>query len=84
VAIGSVIAFGAYIYALKRLPATLVSIHAYINPIVAILLGDLLMNEKLTPFVIVGTITTLLGVYLVNNSFRRKIRLRKSSPAIAD
>jgi drug/metabolite transporter (DMT)-like permease len=48
------------------------------------LLGDLLMNEKLTPFVIVGTITTLLGVYLVNNSFRRKIRLRKSSPAIAD
>lgn len=84
VVIGSVIAFGAYIYALKRLPATLVSIHAYINPIVAILLGDLLMNEKLTPFVVVGTITTLLGVYLVNNSFRRKIRLRKSSPAIAD
>jgi drug/metabolite transporter (DMT)-like permease len=84
VVIGSVIAFGAYIYALKRLPATLVSIHAYINPIVAILLGDLLMNEKLTPFVITGTIITLLGVYLVNSSFRRKIRFRKSSPAIAD
>ncbi len=84
VIIGSVIAFGAYIYALKRLPATLVSIHAYINPIVAILLGDLLMNEKLTPLVIIGTLITLLGVYLVNNSFRRKIKFRKSSPATAD
>lgn len=84
VVIGSVIAFGAYIYALKRLPATLVSIHAYINPIVAILLGDLLMNEKLTPLVVAGTIITLLGVYLVNNSFKRKINFRKSSPATAD
>ena len=84
VVIGSVIAFGAYIYALKRLPATLVSIHAYINPIVAILLGDLLMNEKLTPLVVTGTIITLVGVYLVNNSFKRKIKFRKSSPATAD
>jgi drug/metabolite transporter (DMT)-like permease len=84
VVIGSVIAFGAYIFALKRLPATLVSIHAYINPIVAILLGDLLMNEELTPLVVAGTIITLLGVYLVNNSFKRKIKFRKSSPATAD
>ncbi len=69
--IGSVIAFGAYIYALKHLPATQVSIHAYINPIVAVLLGDLLMNEKLTVYIIAGTIITLIGVYLVNNSFKK-------------
>lgn len=71
VVIGSVVAFAAYIYALKRLPTTLVSIHAYINPIVAILLGDLLMNEHLTWFVTAGTLVTLLGVYLVNRSFQR-------------
>lgn len=75
--IGSVIAFGAYIYALKRLPATLVSIHSYINPIVAIILGDLIMHEKLTFFVVLGTLITVVGVYLVNRSFRRKIRLAK-------
>jgi drug/metabolite transporter (DMT)-like permease len=69
--IGSVIAFGAYIYALKRLPATQVSIHSYINPIVAVLLGDLLMNEKLTIYIVLGTIVTLIGVYLVNNSFKK-------------
>ena len=75
--IGSVIAFGAYIYALKRLPATLVSIHSYINPIVAIILGDLIMHERLTFFVVAGTLITIVGVYLVNQSFRRKIKLAK-------
>ena len=69
--IGSVIAFGAYIYALKHLPATQVSIHSYINPIVAVMLGDWLMHEQLTIYIIVGTIITLVGVYLVNNSFKK-------------
>lgn len=76
VVIGSVIAFGAYIYALKRLPATLVSIHSYVNPIVAVLIGDWLMKEPLTLFVITGTMVTLVGVYMVNRSFRRKIKLK--------
>lgn len=71
--VGSVIAFGAYIYALKRLPATQVSIHAYINPIVAVLLGDWLMNEKLTLYIVLGTLVTLIGVYLVNNSFKKQL-----------
>jgi len=75
VIIGSVIAFGAYIYALKRLPATLVSIHSYINPIVAIIIGSILMNEKLTIFIFTGTIVTLVGVYIVKNSFQRKIKI---------
>jgi drug/metabolite transporter (DMT)-like permease len=79
VLIGSVIAFGAYIYALKRLPATLVSIHSYVNPIVAVIIGDWLMHEPLTPFIIMGTLVTLIGVYLVNRSFRRKIRFRPAS-----
>jgi drug/metabolite transporter (DMT)-like permease len=75
VIIGSVIAFGAYIYALKRLPATLVSIHSYINPIVAILIGTILMNEALTVYIFTGTIVTLVGVYIVKNSFKRKIKI---------
>ena len=77
VIIGSVIAFGAYIYALKRLPATLVSIHAYINPIVAILLGSLMMGEELTLYILTGTVVTLTGVYIVRNSFQRKIKIAR-------
>lgn len=71
VLIGSVIAFGAYIYALKRLPTALVAVHSYINPIVAIILGNLLMQEKLTVFIVLGTLITLWGVYLVNKSFKK-------------
>lgn len=73
IVVGSVIAFAAYIYALKRLPATQVSIHSYINPIVAVLLGDLLMNEELTIYIVLGTLVTLVGVYLVNNSFKKQV-----------
>lgn len=79
VIVGSILAFGAYIYALKRLPATLVSVHAYINPIVALILGTLVMHERLTLFVVCGAGITLWGVYLVNNSFRRKINFQKQT-----
>lgn len=71
VLIGSVIAFGAYVYALKRLPTALVAIHSYINPIVAIIIGNILMQEKLSAFIVAGTMITLWGVYLVNNSFKK-------------
>lgn len=67
---GSVVAFIAYIYALQRLPAEQVSIYAYINPVVAVLLGAVLFNEHLTIFIGVGGGIALLGVYLVNRAFK--------------
>jgi drug/metabolite transporter (DMT)-like permease len=65
---GSVIAFIAYLYALQKLPTEQVSIYAYINPIVAVLLGWIIFGETLTPFIVVGVLITLSGVYLVNKS----------------
>ena len=52
-------------------PTALVAVHSYINPIVAIILGNILMQEKLTAFIVAGTMITLWGVYLVNNSFKK-------------
>ncbi len=72
VIIGSVLTFIAYIYSLQHLPTTLASIYAYINPIVALLLGAVFINEKLTIFIAIGGTVTLAGVYLVNNSLRKK------------
>ena len=66
----SIVTFIAYIYALQRLPTVQVSVYAYINPIVAVLLGSILMGEPLTLFIAVGGVVTLLGVFLVNRSFR--------------
>lgn len=71
VVFGSILTFVAYLYALQNLPAALTSIYAYINPIVAVLLGAAILNEKLTVYIAVGGAITILGVYLVNNSLRK-------------
>ena len=80
VIIGSVLTFVAYIYALQNLPTALASIYAYINPIVAVLLGALLVNERLTIFIAIGGAITITGVYLVNNSLKKKMALGPGEP----
>jgi drug/metabolite transporter (DMT)-like permease len=72
VVIGSVLTFIAFIYSLQRLPTSLASLYAYTNPIVAVLLGVIIFNEKLNIYVAVGGAVTIAGVYLVNDSFKRK------------
>ncbi len=44
------------------------SLYAYINPIVALLIGAALLNDPLTFTNIVGSLITLAGVYIVNRS----------------
>ncbi len=73
VVIGSVLTFIAFIYSLQRLPTSLASLYAYTNPIVAVLLGVIIFHEKLNIYVAVGGAVTIAGVYLVNDSFRRKV-----------
>jgi len=70
--ISSVFTFIAYVYALQHLPTNLVSIYAYINPVVAVITGWLFFSEILTPFLMLGIGITLGGVYLVNSSLRRQ------------
>jgi drug/metabolite transporter (DMT)-like permease len=67
---GSLIAFICYLYALQNLPTEQASIYAYVNPMVAVLCGWLIFNEKVTIFITVGGLVTLLGVYLVNKAFK--------------
>jgi drug/metabolite transporter (DMT)-like permease len=67
---GSCIAFVSYLYALQNLPTEQASIYAYINPMVAVILGSLIFNEKVTLFIIIGGAITLLGVYLVNKAYK--------------
>jgi drug/metabolite transporter (DMT)-like permease len=65
---GSLIAFICYLYALQNLPTEQASLYAYINPMVAVLCGWIIFNEKLTVFIAVGGLVTILGVYLVNKA----------------
>lgn len=70
VIMGSCIAFVCFIYTMKHLPAAIASLYAYINPIVAMLIGYLLLSEKLTINILIGTLITIFGVYLVNHSLK--------------
>jgi drug/metabolite transporter (DMT)-like permease len=72
VTIGSIITFIAYIYALRNLPTAQVAIYAYINPIIAVLLGWLLVGERLNAWLLGGGAITLVGVYLVNRGYRKE------------
>lgn len=67
---GSLIAFICYLYALQNLPTEQVSIYAYVNPMVAVLCGWLIFNEKITVYITIGGLVTLLGIYLVNKAFK--------------
>lgn len=68
---GSVLTFIAFIYALQKLPAHISSIYAYINPIIAVLLGAIIFGEPLTMSIAIGGAVTLFGLYLVNYSIRK-------------
>jgi drug/metabolite transporter (DMT)-like permease len=65
--IGSALAFTMYMFVLKHLSATVSSLYTYINPIVALLLGWLLLGEILTIWIAIGMSITITGVWLVNS-----------------
>ena len=62
---GSLIAFSAYVWVLKKAPITLVSTYAYVNPLVAVFLGSLLAAEPLTPRVMLASLVIVAAVALI-------------------
>ena len=66
---GSVFAYTCFIYALKVLPATLVMTYSYVNPVIAVFLGWLLLSEPVTGYTFAGAVLIVAGVYGV---FREK------------
>lgn len=71
VIVGSLITFTIFIYSLQNLPPEVSSIYAYMNPVVAVLLGAALFGESLSLSIALGGSVTLLGLYLVNQSLRQ-------------
>jgi drug/metabolite transporter (DMT)-like permease len=65
---GSIIGYSAYAYALKYLPVATVSLYAYVNPIIAVLLGTLVLGEALSPRLAVAGAIVLIGMALVRES----------------
>jgi drug/metabolite transporter (DMT)-like permease len=62
---GSLVGFASYTWLLRVAPTALVSTYAYVNPLVAILLGNLLAQEPLTPRVLIATAIILSAVAVI-------------------
>jgi drug/metabolite transporter (DMT)-like permease len=69
---GSIGAFIAYLYALSKLPVGLVSVYAYINPLVAVVLGYAVLQEKLNASTFLAFFLIVLGVYFVNAGYKAR------------
>lgn len=69
---GSVVAFSMYTYVLAKLPMTIASLYAYVNPLVAVVLGWLVLSEKLNFKISLAFLITVLGIYLVNYGYQRQ------------
>lgn len=65
---GSWVAFGSFMYVIKKLPANVVSTYAYINTAVGIILGWLWLGEPMDLFTVMALVLTIGGVYLVSKS----------------
>ncbi len=64
---GSIIGYASYIYSVSNLPLSLVSTYAYINPVIALLLGWYFLDEPLTTTVFIAAGLILIGVSLVKS-----------------
>lgn len=71
VVFGSVLAFSAYVWLLRNAPAPVVATYAYVNPVIAVLLGALLLHEAVTPRTLAAGATIVAAVALIVRSRRR-------------
>jgi drug/metabolite transporter (DMT)-like permease len=81
VIVGSVITYSAYVFALTHMRTTHSSLYAYVNPVVAVFLGWLVLSEPLTPLSIVAMIVILAGVAMVqSSSWKKASAIRTEEP----
>lgn len=74
---GSIVGYSCYIYILQRWTAAKAGTYAYVNPVVAIMLGALLLREPITLSVIISMVIVIVGVVLVQGSKAEYIKMTK-------
>jgi drug/metabolite transporter (DMT)-like permease len=80
VSLGSIAAYSAYVWLLHVRPATQVSTYAYVNPVVAVILGILFAGENITGYQIAGLAIILISVLLINlAAYTKRISTNKDA-----
>jgi len=70
--IGAILGFGVFIWLVKVAPLPLLGTYAYVNPVVAVVLGHFLLGEPVTPRTVIGGGVIILGVALIVASQSRR------------
>jgi drug/metabolite transporter (DMT)-like permease len=97
VVFGSLVGYSAYVYALRHLPVSTVSLYAYVNPIIAVVLGTLILSEPFSTRILLAAAMVFVGIGIVRTGTpgaretgasgsptrpeAAKSRTRRSSPA---
>jgi drug/metabolite transporter (DMT)-like permease len=77
VIMGSIFGYGSYIYAIEHLPLSLVSTYAYVNPIIALLLGWIFLSELLSIFTLLAAVVIIIGVVLVKIGSNKRTLIKR-------
>jgi len=77
VTFGSWVGYSAYIWLLKHVPTPKVATYAYVNPMVAVFLGWLVLHERLDGYILAGTVVIVAGVALVTTAKVHSDELRQ-------
>lgn len=67
---GSVLTYAAYMYTLSKLPVGIATIYAYVNPLVAVVLGYFILHEELSVFTALAFAAIASSVFMVNKGYR--------------
>ena len=68
VVFGSLVAYSAYVYALKHLPIATVSLYSYVNPLIAVVLGTVLLSEPFSTRTLVASALVFAGIAVVRSA----------------
>ena len=71
IVIGSLVGYGCYAFVLSKYLPSRVSIHTYVNTVIAVLIGWLLGSDQVDIYVLIGTVLVLGGVLLVNREYSK-------------
>jgi len=79
---GSWIGYTAYIWLLEHVPTSKVSTYAYVNPVVAVFLGWLILHEKVDRYILAGSAIVVLSVILVTSAKIKERIVAEEMPAV--
>ncbi|MBA3765478.1 MAG: EamA family transporter [Acidobacteria bacterium] len=79
---GSIVAYGSYTYAVQKLPLSVVSTYSYVNPVIAVLLGWIVLGEPLVWRVMTAMLIILGGVALVKTAAKRPVTSEQQAVSI--